>query len=136
MHVVTAEARIETERASRYLAQLCRHISNISNMSGKTRHLRHGPRIHLSGQTQPPPDMRPHAEWSETHGTISFGGGKLTMQASAGTLTLRAETGSEETLKQLQDLVTERLEKFGRRDHLKVNWQRPQSPAVRPGQAG
>jgi hypothetical protein len=135
MHMVTAEARIETERPSRYLVQLCRHISNISNMSGKTRHLRHGPRMHLAGQAQPPP-VGPHAEWSETHGTISFGGGKLTMQASAGALTLRAETDGEEDLKQLQDLVTERLEKFGRRDHLKVNWQRPQSPAVRPGQAG
>jgi hypothetical protein len=134
--MVTAEARIETGRASRYLAQLCRHISNISTMSGKTRHLRHGPFMHLAGQAQPGPDMRPHAEWSDTHGIISFGGGKLTMQARDGALTLRAETDSEENLKQLQDLVTERLEKFGRRDHLKVNWQRPPSPAVSPGQAG
>ena len=79
--------------------------------------------------------MRPRAEWSETRGIISFGGGKLTMQARAGALTLRAETDGEENLKQLQDLVTERLERFGRRDHLKVNWQRPQPPATRPGQA-
>lgn len=65
-----------------------------------------------------------------------FGGGKLTMQASAGALTLRAEADSEENLQQLQDLVTERLEKFGRRDHLKVNWQRSEAPTVQPGGAG
>lgn len=134
--MVTAEARIETERASRYLAQLCRHISNISNMSDKARPLRHRPRRHLAGQAQSPPNVRPHAEWSETRGIISFGGGKLTMQAGADSLTLRAEADSEENLQQLQDLVTERLEKFGRRDHLKVNWQRPQIPAVKPRQAG
>ncbi len=131
--MATAEARIETERATRYLAQLCRHISN---MSGKTQHLRHGPRMHLAGPAQSGPDIRPHAEWSETRGIISFGGGKLTMQASTGALTLRAETDDEENLQQLQDLVAERLEKFGRRDHLKVNWRRPQAPAVRPGQVG
>jgi hypothetical protein len=60
---------------------------------------------------------------------VSFGGGRLTLEASPGALTLRAEADGEGSLQQVQDLVTERLEKFGRRDRLKVNWQRPEAPA-------
>ncbi len=128
--MVTAEARIETERPSRYLVQLCQHISNISTMGRKVRHLRDGPRMHVADQTQAPgrPEV-PHVEWSQTRGAVSFGGGKLTMEASPGALTLRAEADGEGSLQQVLDLATERLEKFGRRDHLKVNWQRPEAPA-------
>jgi hypothetical protein len=134
--MVIAEARIETERPSRYLVQLCQHISNISSVSSvssvssKARHLRQGPRVHLAGQAQAQgrPEV-PHVEWSQTRGSVSFGGGRLTMEASPGALNLRAEADGEGSLEQVQDLVTERLERFGRRDHLKVNWQRPEAPA-------
>jgi len=54
------------------------------------------------------------------------------MHAAPGTLTLRAEAGTGENLRRIQDLVTARLEKIGRRDHLAVNWQ----PAETPGDAG
>jgi hypothetical protein len=52
------------------------------------------------------------------------------MHAAAGTLTLRAEADSEENLRRIQDLLTARLEKIGRRDHLTVNWQPPAPPAA------
>jgi hypothetical protein len=40
-----------------------------------------------------------------------------------GRLAVRAEAADEESLRQIQDLLTARLEKFGRREHLTVDWQ-------------
>jgi hypothetical protein len=45
------------------------------------------------------------------------------MQALPGTLRLRAEAADEESLRRIQDLITARLEKIGRRDQLTVRWQ-------------
>ncbi len=64
--MLTAEARVETERASRYLAQLCRHASQLGQ------HLRH---THDSGDA--PPEVR-HVEWSDTYGIVSLGWGEWT----------------------------------------------------------
>ena len=38
-------------------------------------------------------------------------------------LTVRAEAADQESLRRIQDLLTSRLQKFGRREHLTVNWQ-------------
>jgi hypothetical protein len=54
--------------------------------------------------------------------------GQWIMRAAPGTFTLRAEAGSQENLKRLQDLLTTRLEKIGGRDHLTVNWQAAETP--------
>ena len=58
------------------------------------------------------------------------------MQGSPDTLTLRAEATNEENLQRIQDLITRNLERFGRRDHLTVNWQRPEAPTVQASEAG
>jgi hypothetical protein len=47
------------------------------------------------------------------------------VRAHADVLTVRAEAPNLENLRQIQTLLTERLEKIGRRDHLTVNWQPP-----------
>src|SRR5262249_60389586 len=62
-------------------------------------------------------------EWSDTHGTLDMGWGRCTMQAGPGMLTVRAEAASEESLQRVQDLIARDLERFGRREHLQVNWQ-------------
>lgn len=129
----TAEARIETEHASRYLVRLCQHISKITN---KGPHLRHQGPSHLPGTTRTRPDMQAHAEWTETHGIVTFSWGKITLQASPGALTLHAEAADEENLRQVQDLIAGRLAKFGSREHLTVNWRRTETPAVQPRQVG
>ena len=129
----TAEARIETEHASRYLIRLCQHIGKIKN---KAQHLRHQRPSHLPGDTRARPDMQAHVEWTQTHGTVTFIWGKITMQASPGALTIHAEAADEETLQQIQDLVAGRLAKFGSREHLTVKWQRTEAPAVQPREAG
>jgi hypothetical protein len=125
----TAEARIETEHASRYLVRLCQHISKIKN---KGPHLRRQRPSHLPGDARARPDMQAHVEWAQTHGAVTFSWGKITMQASPGALTLHAEAADEENLQQIQDLVAGRLATFGSREHLTVSWQRPETPAVQP----
>ena len=71
-----------------------------------------------------------HTEWSDTDGIVTLNWGQWTMHAAAGTLTLRAEADSKENLRRIQDLLTARLEKIGRSDHLTVNWQPPAPPAA------
>jgi len=131
--MLTAEAHVETERPSRYLAQLCRHVDNIYNAERELRHRRHS---HATGGGQERPGLPVHVEWSETRGTVTFGEGKITMQTSPGALTLRAEAADEEALRRIQDLVAGLLGRFGRRDHLTVCWQRPRMNTGRPADAG
>ena len=64
-----------------------------------------------------------HAEWSATSGTVRLDWGGWTMQAGPGTLRLRAEAADEASLRRIQDMLTTRLENFGRREHLTVTWQ-------------
>ncbi|WP_409474545.1 DUF2218 domain-containing protein [Streptomyces sp. HC307] len=124
-----AEARVETERPSRYLVQLCKHFSN------KGRHL--GRRIHANqgGDAQLLREMRAVAEhadvtWSDAEGEVSLPWGGINLRAAAGALILRVEAAEEKELRLLQDLVAGHVERFGRRDGLQVHWQRPESPAA------
>jgi hypothetical protein len=98
---------------------MCQHASKLGG------HLRHRPRGH--GGDAAPPEIH-HAEWTSTDGTVTLNWGQWTMHAAAGTLNLRAQADSQENLRRIQDLVTSRLEKIGRRDQLTVNWQ-PPAPA-------
>src|SRR5450755_3242117 len=123
--MLTAEATVKTGHPSRYLVQLCQHASKMDG------HLRHRPRSHTGGGAAP--EVR-HAEWSDTDGIVALTWGQWTMQAAPGTLTLRVEAADQENLQRIQDLVTGRLEKFGRRDRLTVDWQPAQAPAVQPGE--
>lgn len=122
----TAEAVIHTQHPDRYLARLGQHASKMGQ------HLGHRPRTHNG---QPPPEVR-HAEWSAGDGAVSLDWGQWTVQATPGTLTLRAEAADEANLHRIQDMLTTRLEKFGRREHLTVNWQPDTTPGAEPGQAG
>lgn len=105
--MLIAEARVETERSSRYLIQLCRHVSHAAQAS---------------------PQMQAHVECSDDRGVISFGWGRCTLRADPGILTLRAEAADEENLRRIEQRVADRLERFGRRDRLTVTWTPPQGP--------
>ena len=123
--MLAAEARVQTEHPGRYLTQLCRHAQQVHR-------LRHRPRNH-GGDGQPPPKVQ-QVECSETSGMISFGWGQCTLQATPGTLTLRAEAADQESLQRVQDIVARDIERFGKRNQLTVSWQRAQPPSARPGQ--
>lgn len=125
--MLTAEAHVQTERASRYLAQLCRH-------AGQMRRLHHRPRAH-GGQSHAAPPEILGVDLNETHGTVRMNFGQWSVHATGDTLTLLAEAATEENLRRIQDLLGGRLEKIGRRDQLTVNWQPTETPVVQPAQA-
>jgi hypothetical protein len=126
----TAEATVPTERASRYLAQLCSHLHHMSDM----RHSDHGAG-RGDGPARPKPTVE-HVDHSDTDGSIRFTTGLCTLHATPDTLVVRVETDDEDTLHQLQTGLAQRLEKIGRRDGLTVTWH--QSPTATPagGNAG
>ena len=118
----TVEAQVPTDRASRYLTQLCRHLGQMSRM-------RHQPSTHQDGQA--PPAVQ-HVDWTDTSGTIRFPQGTCTLSATADTLTVRIDADDEDALRRLQDGIGRRLDTIGRRDQLTVHWQQSNSDTDGP----
>lgn len=121
--MLTAQAQIPTDRASRYLVQLCRHTSHMHDGRTDGGH-------QSEGQSEGQPESAPgrqieHVDYSDTCGTIRFSQGLCTLWADADRLVLRVDAPDETTLHRLQDGLTRRLEKIGRRDQLSVGWQQP-----------
>ena len=63
-----------------------------------------------------------HVDWSGTIGAIRFGKGQCILQASDSALLLRVESTTENALHRLQDGIAHRLETFGHREQLAVQW--------------
>ena len=95
---LTAEARVETANASRYLVQLCRHATKMGDRRVRG------------------------VEFTDTHGTLDLSWGRCTLDADADTLTVRVEAGAEKDLRTIQDIVAADLRRFGHRDDLTVTW--------------
>ena len=124
--MLTTEADIQTEHAARYLERVCGHAGKM----GATGHrLGHRPPSHGRGNL--PPEVR-HVECSGTEGTVSLNCGQWTMRALPGLLAVRVEAADEQSLRRIEDLLTTRLQKFGRREHLTVTWRRPEAAAAEP----
>jgi hypothetical protein len=121
-----AEASVQTRDASRYLIRLCQHAGKMRARVG------HQPRRHTGGGG--PPEVR-ETEWSDTAGILVLSLGRCILRAADGVLTIRAEASSPEDLKQIQALITKRLEGFGRREHLAVTWQPATDLTAGPGAA-
>jgi hypothetical protein len=122
--MLIAEARVETDRPGRYLAQLCRHVEELAQARPRESHERTGAR----GDEMVDEHSRalPQVEWAGAHGIVSFGEGRCILRAEPGVLTLRVEARDEDTLRSAQQRVSDRLERFGRRDGLTVTWSPPQ----------
>jgi hypothetical protein len=120
--MLAADARVDTDRASRYLTQLCRHASAMGARRA------HGPRMHM-GEALAHNDVRVTVEWTDTHGVLRMDPwGTCTVDATATALVLRAEADDEVSLRCIQDIVTRDIDRFGRRDQLTVRWQSSDSP--------
>ena len=119
----TAEAIIQTPYPDRYLARLGKHATKMG------RRLGHRPRAHGTGEA--PPEIL-HAEWSGSQGTVTLNWGQWTMQATPGTLKLRAEAADEANLQRIQGMLTTRLETFGRHEKLTVTWQPAGTTVTQP----
>ncbi|WP_406089184.1 DUF2218 domain-containing protein [Kitasatospora purpeofusca] len=96
-----SEARVATDRSARYAKQLAAHM---------------GRKI--------------KADWSEEtgHGTLVFGAGTATLDATPDALLLAVE-GETENLPGLEDVVGRHLVRFGARDELVVEWRRDNGEA-------
>ena len=79
-----------------------------------------------------PPEVR-HVQCSRERGNRQPDWGQWTMRALPGLLAIRAEAADEENLQRIQDLLTARLQNFGRREHLTVSWRRPEEATPGPG---
>lgn len=120
-----AEARVPTDRASRYLTQLCSHGQRM-RLSALHRRSARGGHGHEREPGAAPPQVH-EAQSTGTDGVIDFGWGRCVVHASATELVLRAEADSEDGLRRIQDGIAARVERIGRRDRLSVTWS--QSPA-------
>ncbi|MCX4687961.1 DUF2218 domain-containing protein [Kitasatospora purpeofusca] len=96
-----SEARVTTDRSARYAKQLAAHM---------------GRKI--------------KADWSEEtgRGTLVFGAGTATLEATPDALLLAVE-GETENLPGLEDVVGRHLVRFGARDELVVEWRRDNGEA-------
>jgi hypothetical protein len=113
-----AEATVPTDRARRYLIQLCRHADQM-------RRMRHG--------GGPSVD---HVEYSDYVGIVRFADGVLTLQASADALVLRVQAADDDGLRRLQDGIATRLRTIGRRDRLTLAWREAENRADLIGLTG
>ena len=115
--MLTAETDIQTEHAARYLARLCGHAGKMGTAGHRIGHRRPS---HVPDDA--PPEVG-RVECSGTEGTVTLSWGQWTMRALPGLLAVRAEAADQENLRRIQDLLTARLQKFGRQERLTVNWQ-------------
>jgi hypothetical protein len=111
----SAQARIQTPNAAAYLARLCGHLTKLTS---SRRFPGLGPHLHAG--SQPPAVL--HAEHSGDAGAITMSRGRLALHASAGELTVRADADTPEDLQRIQDMTASRLARFGRREHLDIQW--------------
>jgi len=125
----TSEAHLKTERADRYLNQLCEHAQKIHRLG-------HRPRLHHSHPGGARPPAKVQVERSDTLATLDFGWGRCNVEASSDTLVLRAEAPDEDGLQRVQNIVAADIGRFGKRERLTVDWQCPPAPTVQSGEAG
>ena len=88
-----SNAHIETERASRYLQQLCKHFAHKLTV-----------------------------EFTPEQGRIEFSIGTCRLAAKDRVLTLDAEAQDDATLTQLQGVVDRHLQRFAFREEMRIEW--------------
>lgn len=106
----TAETRVTTDRASRYLVQIRDHLGDLRRHGG-----------HAHDATARPPEVQV-VDGTDVHAVIVFGFGECTLDASDQALTVRVTATDDVTLRRLQSMLAERITTIGRRDGLTVTW--------------
>ena len=106
-----AQSRVSTDRASRYLGQLCEHLNLVGHKS----------RRHGGAGSGRGPDVQ-RVEWIDGRGVIEFPFGTCELTAAKDGLTIRLTADDADALQHLQDMFKARLETIGRRDALVVDW--------------
>jgi hypothetical protein len=91
--MLVAEAQIRSERASRYLVQLCKHFAH-----------------------------KTPADYDGKRGRVDFQPGLCVMEAEDERLNLRCEAQSEPDLHRVKEIVAVHLERFARQEQIAVTW--------------
>ncbi|MGY1949032.1 DUF2218 domain-containing protein [Nocardia asiatica] len=122
----TIEARISTDRPSRYLRQFCKHAAAMGALRARGQQpprARHGhPDATPEAGPNGPDGMRIHSDWSDTSGTVSFDPvGRCVLHAEENALLVRIEAIDARVLQRIRDIVTRDFERFGR-NQLTVEW--------------
>ena len=119
------QAQIQTERASRYLVQFCKHAAAMGRGGHTARMHLHAPMARGEVQVA--------AEWSDTSGTVTFTPwGQCALSASNSTLTLRIDAADEDGATEIRDVITRDFARFTRRDPVTVTWQLSEAPGAAP----
>jgi cytochrome P450 len=129
----TAEARIPTHRASRYLTQLCRHTAQVGALALDHEH-HHRQEEGIAPTVAASTPRR--AECSGTSGVIEFEGGRCALRATGEELILLAEADDQQQLRLIQEALTTRLQRLGHRDQLAFTWRPVAEPNGRDRSAG
>lgn len=117
------QAQIQTDRATRYLVQFCKHAAAMGGGGG------HSGRRHVPMSRE----AQVAAEWSDTTGRVTFGPwGQATLTAHDDSLTVLIDAADEGRLAQIRDIITRDFERFSRRNPLAVAWERLESPNTAP----
>ncbi|MQA13009.1 MAG: DUF2218 domain-containing protein [Pseudonocardiaceae bacterium] len=91
----TSEGITDTHRAPRYLAQLCKHMTNRGFQVETT---------------------------DDNYGFADFGFGTCVLHADPQQLVMNLATQDPVTLERAQRALTRDIERFGRRDGLTITW--------------
>jgi hypothetical protein len=91
--MIQSTATIETQYASRYLQQLCKHFAH-----------------------------KIPVEFTKTDGRIAFEGNACLLHAEGDTLTITIEAADTQVAERLQDVVVRHLDRFAFRDKPEVTW--------------
>jgi SAM-dependent methyltransferase len=122
--MLSAEASVETTNPARYLAQFCKHSAAIGEHA-PTMFGRHSlaAGAHASGGASGRGEVQLSIECSETSGVVKFTPwGQCTITVDGNTAFLRADATDADALRRIQELVSGDLERWGRRENLKVTW--------------
>ena len=93
--MVAANVTIETEKASRYLQQLCKHFAHKVDVT-----------------------------FDPNQGSVSFPFGQCEMKADDSKLHVTLECENEDHLQRAMFVVTDHVKRFGFREELSVDWVR------------
>lgn len=91
--MIKAQAYVETEKASRYLQQLCKHFKH-----------------------------KVPAEWDEKKGRTEFPFGLCLMEADDQQLTITCEAPTAEAFNRMRFVLDDHLERFAWKEELKLSW--------------
>ncbi|WP_045877043.1 DUF2218 domain-containing protein [Pseudofrankia sp. DC12] len=104
-----ADGRVATDRAARYLTQLCGHLNAIQH--------RHEARHSSAGL----PQIRT-VTLSGNAALLEFDRGTCRLEANDDALILSADATDADSLQQIKTALTHRLETIGAREGLRLTW--------------